>query len=503
MHRTVVIGAGIAGLSTAYFLQKLEGKDADYLLLESSGHLGGKITTHAGDGFLVEGGPDSFLTQKRAALDLCLELGLGDQLIGSNQSSTASTYVLNKGRLHPMPEGMMLMAPTMMLPVLRSRLISWPGKLRLGLEIFVGRNTSDPDESLGSFVRRRLGSEMLEKIAGPLMAGIHSGDPDNLSLRSTFPMFVELEAKHRSLVLGMMRRKKAQASASAGASAAKPAPAGHTSMFTTLRGGVQQLPDALVSRLASERIRLNCPVHSLIRKGDPARGGGYTVTLASGASVAAENVVFATPAYVTAEILERLDPVLSDNLRKIHYVSTATVSLAFRRSEVTCALSGFGFIVPRSEGRRINACSWSSNKFGHRAPADSVLLRVFIGGVFAEDLAEKDEDALIEIARQELAQILGITATPILARAYRWRKSVPQYNIGHGVLVQEIERRLANHPGLYLAGAAYHGSGIPECIQRGAETAAKIHHGGPLPHPAGPQTAHDPAPVALEAPSSS
>ncbi len=503
MPRTVVIGAGIAGLSTAYFLQKLHGRDADYLLLESSGHLGGKITTYAGDGFLVEGGPDSFLTQKRAALDLCRELGLGDQLIGSNQTATPSTYVLSKGRLHPMPEGMMLMAPTMILPVLRSRLISWPGKLRMGLEIFVGRNTTDPDESLGSFVRRRLGAEMLEKIAGPLMAGIHSGDPDSLSLRSTFPMFLELEAKHRSLVLGMMRRKKAQASAQAGASASKPAPDKHTSMFTTLSGGVQQLPDALVSRLDPERIGLNCPVQSLTWEGDPAQGGGYRVTLAGGASAPAENVVFATPAYVTAEIVERLDPALAGNLRKIRYVSTATVSLAFRRSEITCELNGFGFIVPRSEGRRINACSWSSAKFKHRAPEDSVLLRVFIGGAFAEELAEQDEDALIEVARQELREILGITATPILARAYRWRKSVPQYNVGHGLLIQEIERGLATHPGLYLAGAAYHGSGIPECIQRGAETAAKIHRGERLPHPSGAPAACGPAPVALGAASTS
>ncbi len=482
MHKTVVIGAGIAGLSTAYYLQKVEGKDADYLLLEGSSHLGGKITTHAGDGFLVEGGPDSFLTQKRAALDLCRELGLGDQLMGSNHTATPSTYVLSKGRLHPMPEGMMLMAPTMILPVLRSRLISWPGKLRMGLEIFVGRNTTDPDESLGSFVRRRLGPEMLEKIAGPLMAGIHSGDPDSLSLRSTFPMFLELEAKHRSLVLGMMKRKKAQSAGPHGGPASNAASAGRTSMFTTLRGGVQRLPEAIAARLDPERVGLECPVESVTREGDPVQGGGYRVTLRGGHSVQAENVVFATPAYITAGIIEGFDPVLASDLRKIRYVSTATVSLAFRRSEITCALNGFGFIVPKSEGRRINACSWSSTKFDHRAPEDSVLLRVFIGGAFAEDLAEQDEDSLIEIARQELSRIMGITATPILARAYRWRKSVPQYNVGHSVLIQEIEGRMATHPGLYLAGAAYHGSGIPECIQRGAETAAKIHRRGPDAH---------------------
>ncbi|MGC9200246.1 MAG: protoporphyrinogen oxidase [Acidobacteriaceae bacterium] len=484
--KTVIIGGGISGLAAAYFLKKLEGRDADYLLLEVSGRLGGKIITYAGDGplegFLVEGGPDSFLTQKRVTLDLCRELGLGDQLIGSNRMATPSTYVLSKGKLHPMPEGMMLMAPTMILPVLRSRLISWPGKLRMGLEVFVGRNTTDPDESLGSFVRRRLGSETLEKIAGPLMAGIHSGDPDKLSLRSTFPMFVELEAKYRSLLLGMIKRKKSRRAAESGASESRVASAEHSSMFTTLSGGVQQLTDAIAARLDSERVRVNCPVRSLGWETDSTEGGCYRVILGDGSVVLAKNVVFATPAYVTAEIVERLDPALADHLRKIRYVSTATVSLAFRRSEIACSLPGFGFIVPKSEGRRINACSWSSTKFDHRAPEDSVLLRVFIGGAFAEDLAEQDEDVLIQIARQELDRSLGITATPILARAYRWKKAVPQYNVGHSVLIQEIERGVASHAGLHLVGAAYHGSGIPECIQSGALTAAKIYPHEPALH---------------------
>jgi oxygen-dependent protoporphyrinogen oxidase len=461
MRKTVVIGGGITGLAAAYSLQKL---DANYLLLESSDHLGGKIITYAGDGFLIEGGPDSFLTQKRAALDLCRELGLGDQLIGSNHTATPSTYVLSKGKLHPMPEGMMLMAPTMILPILRSKLISWPGKLRMGMEIFVGRNTTNPDESLGSFVRRRMGSELLDKIAGPLMGGIHAGDPESLSLGSTFPMFTEMEKTHRSLVLGMMKRKKAQAAQAAQASEGK-----RPSMFTTLSGGLQQLPDAIAARLNPQQVRLNCRVQSMA-----AEGNQYRIELADGSFILADNVVFTTPAYVTAEIIQQLDPALAENLRKIRYVSTSTVSLAFRRSELTCELNGFGFIVPATEGRRINACSWSSTKFSHRAPDDYVLMRVFIGGAFTEDLAEQDEATLIEIARQELREIMGITATPVLARAYRWKKSNPQYNVGHGALIEEINQAVANHPGLYLAGAAYRGSGIPDCIQSGMDTAAKI-----------------------------
>jgi protoporphyrinogen/coproporphyrinogen III oxidase len=355
----------------------------------------------------------------------------------------------------------MLMAPTMILPILRSKLISWPGKLRMGLEIFIGRNTTVADESLGSFVRRRMGSELLAKIAGPLMAGIHAGDPEALSLRSTFPMFTDMEKKHRSLVLGMMKRKKQQA--------AQPSTGPRPSMFTTLSGGLQQLPDAIAARLNPQQVKLNCRVQSIAAQGEQ-----YKLTLSDASSLVADNVIFTTPAYVTAEIVQQLHPALAENLRRIRYVSTSTVSLAFRRSEITCDLNGFGFIVPATEGRKINACSWSSTKFSHRAPDDFVLMRVFIGGAFSEDLAEQDEATLIDIARQELREIMGITATPVLARAYRWTKSNPQYNVGHSVLINEIDQRVSAHPGLYLAGAAYRGSGIPDCIQSGVDTAAKI-----------------------------
>jgi oxygen-dependent protoporphyrinogen oxidase len=461
MSKTVIIGGGISGLATAYYLQNFAGADANYLLLESSSHLGGKITSDASDGFLVEGGPDSFLTQKSATLDLCRALGLGDQLIGSNQTAMPSTYVLSNGRLHPMPEGMMLMAPTMILPILRSRLISWPGKLRMGMEIFVRPGERDSDESLASFVRRRLGSELLDKIAGPLMAGIHAGDPERLSLRSTFPMFADMEQADGSLVLGMIKRKKAQA----GSTTTGKRP----SMFTTLTGGLQQLPDAIVGQLNPQQVGLNCRVQSLAFE-----GGQYRISLADGSSILADNVVCTTPAYVTADIVQQLDPSLAEKLRAIRYVSTSTVSLGFRRSELTCPLNGFGFIVPASEGRRINACTWTSTKFSNRAPGDCVLIRVFVGGALAEDLAEQDEAKLIELARQELREILGITATPVLAKAYRWHKSNPQYEVGHRARIAEIDHVVESHPGLYLAGAAYRGSGIPDCIQSGMDAALKI-----------------------------
>lgn len=458
MSRTVIVGGGIAGLATAFYLQ--EAGATNFTLIESSPTLGGKITSANQDGFLVEGGPDSFITQKPAAIDLCRRLGLASQLSGSNTGKQATTFVWSGGRLQAMPEGMMLMAPTMVLPFLRSRLISWPGKLRMGMEVFVPRQSSNQDESLAGFVRRRLGNELLNKIAGPLMGGIHAADPEKLSLRSTFPMFLDMERKHGSLIRGMMKRPKRQPAAPG----SKP-----TSMFVTLQGGLQKLSDTLVAQLPPSAIRTSCGVLTVCP-----HGSQYKVHLSDGSCILADNIVFATPAYVTADLIQQIDPMLASRVRGIRYVSTATVSLGFKRSDIAHPMQGAGFIVPRSEGRKITACSWSSTKFNHRAPEDSVLLRVFIGGALAEHLAEQDEAALIDLAREELCTIMGITAEPVLAKAYRWPKANPQYDLGHDLRVSEIERSLTNFPGLYLAGAAYRGAGLPDCIQGGMAAARSI-----------------------------
>lgn len=472
MSRTVIIGGGISGLATAFYLNEYSRGEMECVVLESSSRWGGKIASAQEGGFLIEGGPDSFLAQKRATLELCRSLGLQSHIVPSNTGSGPSTYVWSGGRLKPMPEGMMLMAPTMFLPMLRSHLISWAGKLRMAMEVLIPANRSDDDESLGSFVRRRLGQEVLDKIAGPLMAGIYSADPERLSLRSTFPMFVEMERTNGSLVLGMMRRKKPQQGTSKpqqGAAkpqqgAAKPQP-----MFVSLKGGVQELTDALVKQFQPQGMKLNCRVNSVSRE-----NGKYCLELSDGSTLTADHVVFTTPAFVTADILDDLDPVLAAQLRGIRYVSTATVSLGFKRSDIHCPLNGFGFIVPATEGRRINACSWSSSKFDNRAPNDSVLMRVFVGGALAEQNAEQDEQSLIQLAREELRIILGITAEPVLAKAYRWRKASPQYEVGHHGRVQEIETLAATHPGIYLSGSGFHGAGIPDCVLRGADTALKI-----------------------------
>lgn len=464
VKQVVIVGGGITGLAAAFYLQQQSYGRIQVSLVETAPTVGGKITSSREVGFVIEGGPDSFITKKPSALELCRALGLNDELIGS-KSARQPTYVWSVGRLHPMPEGIMLMAPTMILPLLRSRLISWPGKLRMGLEAVIPPSRKTGEESLATFVRRRFGPELLNKIAAPLMAGIHAADPEALSLQSTFPMFLQLEQTYGSILRGMfsqrMRKKPGRASTG---QQSKPG-----SMFMTLRGGLQQLVDALQSCLHAGTVCVNLGVTSITHDADQ-----YMVALSDGTSVLADEVVFTTPAWATARMVQSIDHVLASKLREIPYVSTATVSLGFKREDIPHSLDGYGFVVPLSEGRRITACTWASQKFEHRAPADCVLLRVFIGGACAEDLAELDEVTLIQLAREELRTTMGITADPILAKAYRWHKSTPQYNVGHEARVAEIERNCQMHPGLHLAGAAYHGAGIPDCIHGAKKIATQI-----------------------------
>lgn len=462
-RKVVVIGGGITGLTTAFYLQQQLQGQVEVLLLERGSTLGGKISSLRQGGFLVEGGPDSFLAKKTSTLDLCHELGLDDQLTGSKQAQHP-TYVWSRGKLHSMPEGMMLMAPTMIRPFLRSRLISWPGKIRMGCELLIPPAQVKEDESLGSFVRRRLGAELLDKIAAPLMAGIYAADPETLSLQSTFPMFPEMEQKYGGLVRSMLKQRRQKPGATTQADPTK-----GRSMFLTLRGGMQQLVDTLLGKLRQGTILPNQTVAFLTREADH-----YRVHLTDGTSVLADDVVLATPAYIAADILQGIEPTLAAKLREIRYVSTATVSLGFRRSDIAHPLDGYGFVVPFSEQRQITACTWASQKFDNRAAKDCVLIRVFIGGARAENLAEQDEATLIQLARQELRITMNITAEPLLAKAFCWRKSTPQYEVGHKARVAEIEHVATRHPGLHLAGAAFHGAGIPDCIQSGANVAKAI-----------------------------
>jgi oxygen-dependent protoporphyrinogen oxidase len=455
--KVVIVGGGIAGLTAAYRLEQQGQGVVTYRLLESLPRLGGKITSARQDGFLIEGGPDSFHAYKPAALELCRSLGLETEIIGL-KSASGKAMILSRGKLRPMP---IALSSALIVPLLRSSLISLPGKLRMGMEFFVPPSGDDAgDESMASFVRRRLGQEALDKIADPLLAGIHAADPERLSLGSTFPALQKLESEHGGLLRALWARRKT------GQRNAVPQP---RSPLLTLRGGLQRMIDRLTTQLDARAIRLNQRILALRRTFD-----GYEIFLKGEPSIRADAIIFAAPAYATADLFESIDPVLASKLREIRYVSTATVSLGFRRRDVPGELDGSGYLVAHGEGRDVLGCTWSSSKFDGRAPDDHVLMRIFIGGARAEHLAEQDDDRLLEVARQEVAATMGIRATPLLTKVYRWLKANPQYEVGHQARIQAIYQLITRHHGLYLAGAGYGGIGIPDCIQSGNRAAQAL-----------------------------
>jgi oxygen-dependent protoporphyrinogen oxidase len=463
--RIAIIGGGIAGLATAYYLQegaRRAGLSLSYSLIESAPGFGGKIVTYADDGFVIEGGPDSFITQKPAALRLCRELGLENRLLGTNDARR-KVYVLDGGRLRSLPDGVMLVVPTRFTPFALSPLISAPGKVRMGLDLFIPPRREDSDESLADFIRRRLGQEALDKIAEPLMAGIHVADPERLSLQATFPRFIRLEQKYGSLIKGMLAQKARRAGGSRnGAGGDK------LSLFMTLQGGLRELVETLVARLEGELL-LGTGVADLARAQD-----GYRLRLTDGRSLDADAVVLATPAYAAADLVEPMHARLAAGLRAIRYVSTATVSLGFRRTEFEHPLDGFGFVVSARSKSRLMACTWTSTKFDRRAPGEHVLLRAFVGGHRNEDLVDLPDEALLALVREELREVMGITAQPVLTRLYRWPGANPQYDVGHLGRVDQLEAMAADLPGLYLTGSAYRGVGLPDCIQQGQATAEAV-----------------------------
>jgi oxygen-dependent protoporphyrinogen oxidase len=456
-----IIGGGIAGLSAAYHLQKKSaeaGQPLSYSLFEAGAELGGKIVTDASDGFIIEGGPDSFISQKPWARDLCLELGLEDRLIGTNDAQR-KTYVVQRNRLRPLPDGVMLIIPTRFLPFALSPLISLPGKLRMAMDLIIPRRKEQGDESLSSFITRRLGREALEKIAEPLMAGIYVADPYRLSLRSTFPRFLDMEQRYGSLVRAMLHQKRMRKKMMAGR---KPLP-----LFMTLRGGLEELVQTLVSRLNGQ-IRTRTPVQALEKTAD-----GFLLTTGE-ETVHADAVIMSAPAANARALIQPMHSELAAALSRIRYLSTATVSLAFDRSQVRHPLDGFGFVVPKTESCRLMACTIVSTKFQERAPEGKVLLRAFVGGYHNEELVDLSDDDMIDLVMNELDALLGIEGSPEKARVYRWRKANAQYDVGHAELVDRIEAMAADAlPGLFFAGGAYRGVGIPDCIHHGEQAAEK------------------------------
>ncbi len=459
----VVVGGGIAGLSAAYALSQSDGPPVACTLVEGDSRLGGKILTEQADGFVIEGGPDSFLSQKPWGIELCRKLGLEDRLIGTNPDRRR-TFVYSRGRLEELPEGLALGVPTRLGPFLRSGLLSWPGKLRLGAEVFVPRRREEGDESLGGFFRRRLGDEALERIIEPLMTGIYAGDADRLSIQATFPRFPEMEREHGSLVRSMLgARRRHKASDKGEASRWTP--------FVTLRGGLSELVRALTGRLSAVKVCLGRRVRAIRARGE---GAGYEVLLDGAPPIAADALVLATPSYDAASLLETLDGALADLMRGIPYASTATVTLGYRREGFSHSLDGYGFVIPRIERRVLLASTWSSSKWDHRAPDGSVLIRSYVGGAGREAALERSDQELVALVRADLQHVMGVTEEPVLTRVFRWPRAMPQYLVGHLERLAVIEERLTRLPGVFLAGAAYRGVGIPDCIRDGLSAAERV-----------------------------
>jgi oxygen-dependent protoporphyrinogen oxidase len=461
--RIVVVGGGIAGLAAAHRLVELgrdQGWPLDLVLLEAAARLGGTIRTERADGFLLEAGPDSFISEKPWALALAERIGLGPRLRGTHDR-VRRTYVVRGGRLRPLPEGFLLLAPTRAWPVLASDVFSWRGKLRLGLDLFLPRRSGTGDESLGSFVRRRLGREALERVAQPLVGGIYTADPDHLSLQATMPRFLALEREHRSLILGLRRTARA--------GEVRQASGPRWSLFVTLAGGMEELVTALASRLPAGAARLSTPATAVALARDR-----WRVELGDGTALPADGVVLAGPAPGMAALVRALDPPLAAFLEGIAYASSATVALAYPRTAVRHPLDGFGFVVPRVEGRAILACTFSSVKYPGRAPEGFALLRVFIGGALQAGFLAQEDRALVRLAHDDVAGLLGITGEPVLSRVWRHPDTMPQYDVGHLDRVAAIETRLESLPGLALAGGAYRGVGIADCVRAGEAAAERL-----------------------------
>ena len=462
----LVIGGGIAGLSAAYYAQK-NAPDVKVILLEAGSHWGGKITTDRvpfddGD-FIIEGGPDTFLATKPWGLALCKELGLGERLHGTNQQQK-NTYVLHTNKLQPLPDGLAMMIPTNIPSILKSQLVSWPGKIRMGLDFLLPSQNGQHDESLGQFVSRRLGREAYENLIEPLMSGIYAGDGDQLSLRSTFPYLHDLEHKYGSLARGALKMRQ-QMAARGGATQ------GSRSAFLTPTTGLAEIVENLVETLTENGadLQLNSPV-SRITKID----SRYHVELDDGTRLETDAVILATPAPVSGSLLASFDPQLATVLNSIHYASTATVTLAYRQSDLSRPLDGYGYVIPRREGRRALACTWTSTKFPHRAPEGYALIRVFVGRAGQESDIPWNEAGLLDVAREELDLTLGITAEPLVKRVFIWEEAMPQYNLGHPEKLAKIDMAIEKHPGLALAGNGYRGIGIPDCIHSGELAVERI-----------------------------
>jgi protoporphyrinogen/coproporphyrinogen III oxidase len=459
MKRIAIIGGGIAGLSAAWYLEKARqgGADLEWTLLEKSGRLGGVIQTERRDGFVLEAGPDSFLTVKPDAARLCTELGLAGELISSNDQER-KTYILVKNRLVAIPQGLEFMVPTRIWPMAATPLFSFGTKLRMAAELFSARPGKAADESVGAFVRRHFGAEMVDRVAEPLLAGVYGGSAERLSVRAVLPRFAEMERENGSLVRATLKTKaNARSHARPGA---RPQP-----LFTSLKNGMQQMVDALAHALPQPNLRLRQQNVSVRPCNDD-----WQVE-SDGRSERFQAVLLAVPAPYAAAMLRQANPALLEGLGRIQYTSSVAVALAYDNADLP---PGHGFLVPRSENRKMMACTFVHKKFPHRAPEGKKLLRCFFSSSRLPELLSYSDEDFQAMAKQELKDILGLAAQPAFARIFRWERAMAQYEVGHLERVAEMETILRAMPGLYIMGNSFHGIGVPDCIKSARLAVEKI-----------------------------
>jgi oxygen-dependent protoporphyrinogen oxidase len=448
----VVVGAGIAGLATAYELSR---RGISFVILERAARAGGVIFSEEIDGFTIDGGPDALLIQKPEAIALCKEIGLGGRLVSTKLPRIA--YIQRGARLHALPAASVLGIPTRLGPFVRTTLFSWSGKLRMGRELFIPPRRDDADESIGAFMTRRFGQEATTYLAEPLLAGIHAGDVDRLSIRALFPRLVDAERKHGSLLRAFRTRNPISPQPSA------PSPEG---AFKSLPGGLSEMVSALVAALDPANIRLNSGVDAITGHGP------FVVRTAAGAAIEALAIVLATPAFAASALLRDHDEDLARLAGEVTYASAATVAMAFERRQVRHPLTGSGFVVPRVEHTGILAASWLSSKWPHRAPDDRVLMRTFLGGARDPQAIERSDTELLQTSLAALRPLLGIEREPLFTRVYRWDRGNAQHEVGHLDRMAAIDRALTRHPGLFLTGSGFRGVGIPDCIADGRKVGA-------------------------------
>lgn len=458
--RVAILGGGITGLAAALRLHD-SAAGIDWHLYEAASRLGGVLETVEHDGYRIELSADNFITRDPWATDLCKRVGLEEELLPTDPARRRA-LVVSQGRVRRVPEGFVLMSPQKVWPILKSPILSPAGKARLAAEALIPTRREDADESVAAFVRRRLGREVFERLVQPLVAGIYTADPERLSMRATMAQFIQQEQELGSLTRAALAKRRAKPGEATESGA-------RYGLFVAPRFGVQQLIDATVNCLPAERLFTNTTVTSVERTAS----GGWRLATDDGATEEYDQTIITLPARHASRVLQTVDDTLSEQLSRIEYAGCSVVCLGVKASQVTRPIDGFGFVVPAIENRRLIAASFASYKFPGRAPDDRLLIRVFVGGALQPEIGELDDDRLIAIAREELRDLVGLEGETDFARVARWPQRMPQYHVGHLDLVESIERRAAEL-GIELAGAAYRGVGVPQCINSGQQAADRV-----------------------------